>query len=171
MNGTRVKETVVVMVIMCFAGGVFVSGCSTHHNDDHNHNYKDAAMPSGKVLVIDLANSSEYQRLLGGKPQTCGMRSGRVYLQPGETCGRHSTEQHEEMLVFLSGRGLALIGGEENSYPVGKGKVSYIPPHTIHNIKNTGTEPLIYIYCVTPVVDQSGEQKAGRLSHEKFHEQ
>jgi mannose-6-phosphate isomerase-like protein (cupin superfamily) len=104
-----------------------------------------------KVSIIDLDGSGDYQKLLGGEPQTCGMRSGRVYLQPGETCGRHSTKDYEEMLVFLSGRGMALIGEEENEHPVGKGKVSYIPPHTIHNIKNSGTEPLIYIYCVAPV--------------------
>jgi mannose-6-phosphate isomerase-like protein (cupin superfamily) len=107
--------------------------------------------PSGEVLVISLNDSSEYQRLLGGRPQTCGMRSGRVYLKPGETCGRHSTEQYEEMLVFLSGNGIALIGEQESPFKVGQGKISYIPPHTTHNVKNTGDEPLIYIYCVAPV--------------------
>jgi mannose-6-phosphate isomerase-like protein (cupin superfamily) len=104
-----------------------------------------------KVCIIDLNEGGEYQKLLNGEPQTCGMRSGRVYLQPGEDCGRHSTNHYEEMLVFLSGQGLALIGEEEKSYFVGKGKVSYIPPHTAHNIKNTGVEPLVYIYCVAPI--------------------
>ncbi|GAH77637.1 unnamed protein product [marine sediment metagenome] len=103
-----------------------------------------------KVCIIDLKNDTEYQKLLSGKPQTCGMQSGRVCLQPGETCGQHSTNQNEEMLVFLSGQGLAIIG-ENDSFQVGKGKVSYIPPNTTHNIKNTGTEPLVYIYCVTPI--------------------
>lgn len=104
-----------------------------------------------KVLVIDLQNDSEYQPLLGNGVKTCGMRSGRVYLKPGEDCGRHSTEQHEEMLVFLSGKGISLIGAQGTLFKVGRGKISYIPPHTIHNVKNTGTEPLIYIYCVAPV--------------------
>jgi len=105
---------------------------------------------SEKALVIDLSASPEYQRLLDGQPQTRGMRSGRVYLQPGASCGRHSTEGHEEMLVFLSGQGLLLIG-EKKRLPVGEGKVCYIPPNTVHDIKNTGTEPVIYIYCVAPV--------------------
>jgi mannose-6-phosphate isomerase-like protein (cupin superfamily) len=108
-------------------------------------------MANAKVQIIKLKSDSEYQRLLNGNPQTCGMRSGRVYLKQGETCGWHSTEQHEEMLVFLSGKGTTLIGQQESPFEVGKGKVSYIPPHTIHNVKNTGTEPLVYIYCVTPV--------------------
>ncbi len=105
---------------------------------------------SQEVLVIDLNEMAEYQRLLEGQPQTCGMRSGRVYLQPGQACGQHSTEQKEEMLIFLSGRGKLLIG-EKESFQVGQGKVSYIPPHTHHDVKNTGNEPLIYIYCVVPV--------------------
>ena len=110
---------------------------------------------SEKVLIMDLNKKPEYQELLEGKPQTCGMRSGRVYVKPGRTCGRHSTEQHEEVLVFLSGQGLLLIG-EQDSHQVGEGKVSYIPPHTLHDVKNTGTEPLIYIYCVAPAGGQSG---------------
>jgi mannose-6-phosphate isomerase-like protein (cupin superfamily) len=105
--------------------------------------------PAG-ILVIELETAAQFQRLLEGRPQTCGMRSGRVCLQPGESCGRHSTNDREEMLVFLSGKGLALIGDKEDSFEIGQGKVAYIPPQTIHNIKNTGTEPLVYVYCVNP---------------------
>jgi len=108
---------------------------------------------SEKVLVIDLNENPENQKLLDGKPQTCGMRSGRVYLPPGQTCGQHSTKNHEELLVFLSGRG-ELIIGEEDSYRVGRGKTSYIPPHTAHNVKNTGPEPLVYVYCVAPIAGE-----------------
>ena len=105
--------------------------------------------PPEKTLVIELNDKPEYQRLL--KAQTRGMRAGKVYIGPGESCGRHSTEQQEEVLVFLSGRGLLLIGEEQEYFQVGEGKISYIPPHTVHDVKNTGTEPLIYIFCVAPV--------------------
>jgi len=108
-------------------------------------------MESRKACIIDLEDEAEYQQLLDGKPQTCGMRSGKVYLQPGESYGQHSTKDHEELLVFLSGKGLVLIGEDETPFEVGEGQVCYIPPHTIHNNKNTGTEPFIYIYCVVPV--------------------
>ena len=111
---------------------------------------------SEKVTVIELNDKPEYQRLLAGRPQTCGMRSGRVYLKPGEACGVHSTEEHEEMLTFISGMGISIIGEDQTTLDVGQGKVCYIPPHTIHNIKNTGTEPLIYIYCVAPANSQTG---------------
>ncbi len=103
------------------------------------------------VEVIELRDNGEYQELLAGSPQTRGMRSGRVYLQPGQDCGRHSTETHEEMLTFLAGSGVGLVGDEQDKYEVSAGKIVYIPPHTTHNIKNTGREPLVYIYCVAPV--------------------
>lgn len=102
------------------------------------------------VLVIDLNEKCENQRLLAGEPQTYGMRSGRVYLAAGQSCGLHSTKDREELLVFLSGQG-ELIIGENNRFQVGKGKVSYIPPQTGHDVKNTGSEPLVYVYCVAPV--------------------
>ncbi|MHC4123556.1 MAG: cupin domain-containing protein [Planctomycetota bacterium] len=105
---------------------------------------------SKQVITVDLNSEHEYQRLLAGKPQTFGMKSGRVHLNPGQDCGQHSTDEKEEMLIFLSGNGLAVIGDNEK-FNVGKGKISYIPPHTIHNIINTGSEPFIYIYCVVPV--------------------
>lgn len=108
---------------------------------------------SKKVLVIDLNENPENQKLLDGKPQTCGMRSGRVYLPSGRACGQHSTKNREELLVFLSGRGELMIG-EKDCYQVGRGRVSYIPPHTAHDVKNIGSEPLIYIYCVAPVAGE-----------------
>lgn len=115
-------------------------------------------MSSQKVLVIDLNSNPEYQRLLDDRPQTCGMRAGRVYLNPNQSCGQHSTNHNEEMLIFLAGQGLLIIG-ESLSFPVGQGKVSYIPPNTVHDVKNTGSEPLIYIYCLTAAKPLSDEKQ------------
>ncbi len=157
MKSGQLKTRIVRLVFACLAVSIFIEGCATNHEGF-------MASPE-KVCIIDLKNDTEYQKLLGGRPQTSGMRSGKVYLQPGETCGRHSTEQHEEMLVFLSGKGTALIGEEESPFEVGQGKISYIPPYTIHNIKNTSTEPLVYIYCVAPV--QLGAKD--RPAHEEHH--
>jgi mannose-6-phosphate isomerase-like protein (cupin superfamily) len=105
---------------------------------------------SQTVLVIEMNEKAENQKLLDGKPQTYGIRSGRVYLSPGQSCGLHSTKDREELLVFLSGQG-ELIIGQDNRFQVGKGKVSYIPPQTDHDVKNTGSEPLVYVYGVAPV--------------------
>lgn len=114
---------------------------------------------SAKSTVIELIQNQDYQPLLNGKPQTCGMRSGRVYLQPGQDCGQHSTHAHEEILVFLGGKGQAVVGEQSELLPVGVGKILYIPPHTIHNITNNGNEPLIYIYCVTPIENHGSQNE------------
>lgn len=108
---------------------------------------------SEKVFVIDLDKAPENQRILSGEPQTCGMRSGRVYLRQGQACGQHSTKEREELLVFLAGQGELLIG-EDDNFRVGQGKVAYIPPKTVHDVKNTGSEPLVYVYCVAPVANE-----------------
>jgi mannose-6-phosphate isomerase-like protein (cupin superfamily) len=112
---------------------------------------------SEKALIIDLNEDPENQRLLAGEPQTCGMRSGKVYLAPGKSCGQHSTKDREELLVFLAGVGELLIG-ENDRYQVGQGKVAYIAPQTAHDVSNTGTEPLIYVYCVAPVAAETSEK-------------
>ena len=105
---------------------------------------------ASEMKIIELQNTGEYQSLLK-EPVTSGMRAGRVYLKPGEECGEHTTGPHEETLIFLTGTGTALIGPNKTPHKIGEGKISYIPPHTIHNIKNTGTVALTYIYCVAPV--------------------
>jgi len=105
---------------------------------------------SEKAFAITLNDQPEYQRLLEGTPQTHGMRSGRVYLEAGKSCGQHSTKDHEELLVFLAGEGKVHIG-DSDELVVGAGKVAYIPPRTLHDVENTGSAPLAYIYCVAPV--------------------
>ena len=108
-------------------------------------------------FVLKYDDTSEYQPLLTGTPMTCGMRSGRVYLKPGDSCGQHSTEAHEEQLVFLTGRGTAYLGQQRDALRVAAGSILYIPPHTLHDIHNTGSEPLVYIYCVAPATDSQPE--------------
>lgn len=147
MKDKRVIAEIFLTICLGLVFGLLISGCGTGH---HRHNGV-SIISSEKVIVMDLSDKAEYQPLLRGEPQTHGMRSGRVYLQPGQSCGEHSTGAHEEQLVFLSGKGTALIGKEQAAYEIGEGKIIYIPPNTIHDMKNTGTKPLIYIYCVVPV--------------------
>jgi len=101
------------------------------------------------AFTVELNDKKEYQRLLDGNEQTHGMKAGRVFLEPNHDCHEHSTEAKEEMLVFLSGQGQVLLR-DQSPMEVGQGKVAYIPPHTHHNVQNTGTEPLVYIFCVVP---------------------
>jgi mannose-6-phosphate isomerase-like protein (cupin superfamily) len=105
-------------------------------------------------FVKELADSTEYQSLFK-PPKTYSLHSGRVYLKPGADCGQHTTGINEEMLVFLSGNGQAVIG--DKTFSVGEGKITYIPPQTAHNIKNTSDKPLVYIFCVAPAAGSGGK--------------
>jgi mannose-6-phosphate isomerase-like protein (cupin superfamily) len=87
--------------------------------------------------------------LLKGAPQTGGMRGGSVKLKPGESVGWHSTSGNEEALVIIRGQGTANIEGHEEVPLHGK-MLAYIPPATRHNVTNTGTEILVYVWIVAP---------------------
>lgn len=106
-------------------------------------------MRKEKPFVVHLEETNKYQSLLQGSPQTRGMRAGRMFLLPGQDCGQHNTNENEELLIFLAGEGEVIV--EKSILQISVGRVSYIPPGTIHNVRNTGDKPLIYIYCVVPV--------------------
>lgn len=88
--------------------------------------------------------------LLKGAPQTSGMRAGSVRLKQGESVGWHSTGQNEEALTILRGTGAAKIEGHAD-VPLHANMLGYIPPGTRHNVTNTGSEDLEYVWVVAPV--------------------
>jgi len=105
-----------------------------------------------KPIVIDAASSEKgYTRLLGGPPSSVSMRSGKVVLQPGEAVGKHSTKSNEELIIILAGEGLFEIA-DNNSLEFSANSVLYCPPMTEHNILNTGSTPLSYIYVVAKAI-------------------
>ena len=102
--------------------------------------------PSPRVVTLDPA-AKEYVRVLGGVPETAGMRSGYVILQPSKTVGRHNTEGYEEAIIVLAGEGeLRLAVGR--ALGLKPGVVAYCPPGTEHDVANTGRDPLRYVYVV-----------------------
>jgi quercetin dioxygenase-like cupin family protein len=88
--------------------------------------------------------------LLKGAPQTSGMRGGSVKLKSGESVGWHSTNQNEEALVILYGSGVANIEGGSD-VPLHEKMLAYIPPATRHNVTNSGSGVLEYVWVVAPV--------------------
>jgi len=102
--------------------------------------------PSAGVVHMDRT-VEEYQQLLGGPPRTATMRAGLVVLQPAQAVGRHSTGDYEEALVVLEGQGeLRLADGTTHLlvHPC----LAYCPPATEHDVINTGSAPLRYVYVV-----------------------
>ena len=102
--------------------------------------------PRPKVVVLDNAGK-DYLRVLGGPPETVTMKSGLVVLAPGKSVGKHTTGQHEELLIILSGKG-EMTFGDGSKLPVEATHALYCPPETEHNVTNTGTGELRYVYVV-----------------------
>jgi mannose-6-phosphate isomerase-like protein (cupin superfamily) len=105
--------------------------------------------PARQPLTLGLECASGDCSLLRGAPETAGMRSGFVRLKPGQSVGWHTTGQNEESLVVLHGKGDALIEGQASRGFSAPGLV-YIPPATRHNVSNSGSEVLEYVYVVAP---------------------
>ena len=101
-----------------------------------------------KVKIVKLESASKYQRLFGPDSGTCGIKSGHVILKEGEEIGEHSTNDLEEALVILKGRGQLAINKKESA-DFEDNAVLYIPPNTIHNVKNTGSGALEYIFITS----------------------
>jgi mannose-6-phosphate isomerase-like protein (cupin superfamily) len=110
--------------------------------------------PSGLLPYrAPFAEGEEYELLLDGPPQTCGLRCGRVVLKPEETAGEHTTGQYEEVLVILEGKG-ELWFQDFPSVVAEKGYLLYVPPQAVHDVRNTGTVELRYLYIVAPVAEK-----------------
>lgn len=102
--------------------------------------------PIPRTIEIDRSAIAD-ARVLSGPPETVTMRSGSVVLLPVKSVGTHSTGDYEEAVIVLAGNGeMRVTGG-----PVLKLKpyvVAYCPPGTEHDVVNTGSDPLRYVYVV-----------------------
>ena len=108
------------------------------------------APPKHEPMTFSLECDAGDCPLLKGAPQTSGMRAGSVRLKPGASVGWHSTGQNEEALTILRGTGAAKIEGHAD-VPLHAKMLAYIPPGTKHNVTNTGSEILEYVWVVAPL--------------------
>lgn len=106
------------------------------------------AKPSPDVRVVALEpGDSPYLLLLEGPPHTHSLRSGLVTLAPGKSIGVHNSGVNEEMLVPLEGTG-ELRFPDRPAIALRPGVVTYAPAHSEHDVFNTGTERLRYIFIL-----------------------
>ena len=102
-----------------------------------------AATPATKVVKLD-SQGKGHLAILSGPPETATMRSGLVVLEPGKSVGKHSTGGNEELLVVLEGTGEFRL--EKETLPLVGGTALYCPTGRTHDVFNTGTTTLRYVY-------------------------
>jgi mannose-6-phosphate isomerase-like protein (cupin superfamily) len=69
-------------------------------------------------------------------------------LLPGAATEAHRHPTTEEIYYILRGAGLMRVEAEERA--VGPGDGILIPPGSLHQIRNTGPEPLVFLCCCAP---------------------
>lgn len=98
--------------------------------------------------VLPVAPGMEIQGkvFMGQTLQTTGAEISFQSFAPGKENGfLHTHQTHEELYIFVSGKGEFQVDGQV--FPVGEGSVVRVAPEGKRSVRNNGTEPLIMI-CV-----------------------
>lgn len=98
--------------------------------------------------VLPVAPGMEIQGkvFMGQTLQTTGAEISFQSFAPGKETGfLHTHQTHEELYIFVSGKGEFQVDGQV--FPVGEGSVVRVDPEGKRSVRNNGTEPLIMI-CV-----------------------
>ncbi len=100
--------------------------------------------------IVALSGKQKYKRLLLPESDSFLLKSGYVILGPGKSVGEHSTEEKEEAVIVFKGTAQVFLLGKPWQR-VKANSLVYIPPHTIHDIKNSGKGMLKYVFLTTKV--------------------
>lgn len=131
------------IVVGLLGAGTLMSVCDTRADEINAH--PQALRPT--VVALNSAGR-EYVPILDGPPRTYTMRSGLIDLAPGKSVGKHNTEHYEELVIVLEGQGEMLFA-DGSKLPVVANSAVYCPPDTEHDVVNTGTGALRYVYVVS----------------------
>lgn len=98
--------------------------------------------------VLPVAPGMEIQGkvFMGQTLQTTGAEISFQSFAPGKETGfLHTHQTHEELYIFVSGKGEFQVDGQV--FPVAEGSVVRVAPEGKRSVRNNGTEPLVMI-CV-----------------------
>lgn len=98
--------------------------------------------------VLPIAPGMEIQGkvFMGQALQTTGAEISFQSFAPGKETGfLHTHQTHEELYIFVSGKGEFQVDGKV--FPVAEGSVVRVAPEGKRSVRNNGTEPLVMI-CV-----------------------
>jgi len=111
---------------------------------------------SFKVIKV---RDVEAEKILGGpiKPvvnaETVGSENMVFALgvfDPGEGLVPHIHPESEEVYYVTKGSGTVYVGEEKKEMPIEPDVALYIPPGTVHGVRNTGDERLEIAFFVAP---------------------
>ena len=109
-----------------------------------------------KVLRLDEVEPKE---IMGGPikvmftPDTAGTKHLRFvvgYFDPDQGLDMHIHPESEEVYYVIEGQGSVYLGEEKATTKVDRNTAIYIPPGTIHGIRNTSDGKLIVAFTIAP---------------------
>jgi mannose-6-phosphate isomerase-like protein (cupin superfamily) len=104
--------------------------------------------------IVELAKANDEFRkviLTGENTQVVLMA-----IPEGEEIGAETHEGHDQVLIFVAGRGTARIGDSE--VEVGPGDLSFVASGTYHNFINTGKGALKLYTMYSPPEHEAGTE-------------
>jgi mannose-6-phosphate isomerase-like protein (cupin superfamily) len=88
------------------------------------------------IMALAKENTSFRQEVVTGTHSQVVLMS----LAPGSAIGEETHPDVDQVLVFVSGEGKAIMNGEQS--PVMAQSLCFVPAGVTHNFINTGTSPL-----------------------------
>lgn len=88
----------------------------------------------------------EKSETIVSRSQSYQLHSGYVMLEPGKEVGEHATDDEEELIVVVEGKGELVSEGRRET--VEAPCVVLIPAHTVHNVRNRSKALLKYVYVL-----------------------
>ncbi len=102
-----------------------------------------------RVPAFTTKDGSEIRELLAhGNSCIRNQSLAEARVAVGGATAPHYHPRAEEIYYILRGAGVMRIG--EKTAAVGPGDAIAIPPGTIHTIRNTGAEALVFLCCCAP---------------------
>lgn len=97
-------------------------------------------------------DGSEIRELLAHRNSVIAQQSlAEARLPVGASTTPHYHRETEEIYYILRGRGLMTIGDDRRE--VGPGDAIAIPPGAVHQLENTGEQPLHLLCCCAPAYE------------------
>ncbi len=85
--------------------------------------------------------------------ETSRLNVTHVRIHPGETVPRHTHLDEDQVYYVATGTGFVILDGERTDVTAGSSVL--IPMGTAHEITNTGTEPLNYVFFVVFIPERA----------------
>lgn len=87
-----------------------------------------------------------------------GFAGGVHSLNPGGLIPAHIHENEQEALFFYSGQGVCRLGSEE--FVIEPESVLLAPAGIEHEVRNTGNDPLKFVWVFSPPLPEHATQEA-----------